>query len=107
MARPDIFYVFEWRNEALDSHPHYAWLKVDGDDTPVRHLQYLLTHNENLKIDLKQKLVAYATQADAEKEAKRLGDVADAADPDRVGADRMFAPGEANRALSVGMQGPK
>jgi hypothetical protein len=106
MARPDNFYVVEWRNPALDEHVHFLVIQVDADDSVLRHIRILQGHNKNLQIDEKQSLPRFPNKPAAIAEADKRADVANQANPDRVGADQRFPNGEANRALHVGFDEP-
>lgn len=111
MPRGENYYVIKFQNELIDNHDHFMVMGLDSDAKPRKYLEQMQLHNPNIKIDLrkdlddaefKKSLPTFGTKMEADAEAKRLSEIADQANPDRIGLDKVYPEGETNRALHVG-----
>lgn len=103
MPREDHFYVIRFKNPTADGgSEHFAVMQLDADASLKKYLGLMKIGRSQLEIDVEQQAPHFPSKAEAEAEARRLGDIASQANPDRVGAEAQFPPGEANRIVEVG-----
>lgn len=107
MPRGDRFYVINFRTPDADGggSEHYEVMQLDAAEPIGKYLRLKKIGYPQLDMDVDQKAPAYDTQGEAIAEARRLGDIAQQANPDRIGAETVYPAGEANRILEVGRPG--
>jgi hypothetical protein len=96
------YYVVDFKNPQLDDSVHYMVIGLSEAAPIKRTLELLVIGRNHLQIDTTKKYKPYDSQPEANAEAKRLGDAAQAANPDRIPADQHF-PGQPNQAIDHGM----
>jgi hypothetical protein len=107
MPQGDVFYVVNFQNpEADGSHEHFMVIQLHPAQPLRKYLDMYKVSYPQLILDIDQEAKPYTNPAEARAEALRRGDVANQANPNRVGAEHQFAPGETNRILEVGKPGP-
>lgn len=103
MPRPDNFYAVRFRTPAADGgHEHFMVIQYDAA-SPLKNALNSYKHGfPQIELDVDQKAPVFGSKLEAEAECRRLGAEASQANPERVGAEAQFAPGEANRILHAG-----
>lgn len=108
MPREDRFYVLKFKNPVADGgSDHFMVMQLDADAPLKKYLELMKVGRPQLNIDVEQQAPHFSSKHEAEVEARRLGDVAQQANPDRVGAETQFPAGEANRIVEVGNPGAR
>lgn len=96
------YYVWEFNNTETGTGPHIAITSCARGHDVVPFIRGMVSANPAIAPDWKKGFKAwpnvFLATADAEDRKKRLY----LANPDRVGAEEMYAPGEANRILEEG-----
>ena len=105
MARAPNFYVAKFRNPKVDQHDHFMVMMVPAELSLKAALDMYATGLPHLELDTNQSAKPFPTRWEADAEAKRLGDMIQALNPDRVPATDQYPPGEANRILEEGKPG--
>lgn len=104
--RAEKYYPVKFQNPAVDGGHDRFMVVAYTEGYPLKQALISYKHGyPHLILDENQQSKPFDTKMEAEAECRRLGDLANQDNPERVNADQVFPPGEANRFLETGKPG--